>query len=635
MTSVQQSSDNNAPLKARPTVIRAKTPGLVSESSDIQRKSSAIPKDGGADELKRRPSMLAAMGEDPKSHSRRPSNLRRPDSENGFILDEENQFTDDTNNKQQELITMLEKQRKELIAMSDEGMTRKLSKKSSEVGRNNSQPNKSSDAPTLSRKSSFDGSEAIFGKTIEKSGLKSEVNQTPRNLLEISSDAKARWKMAFAFVRRILTGQRGIRAGANMQFIESSKSIIDYDGTKNSNSTSAAKADTYQGKMIEILSKPIMYRTSEQITALDMILRTYPGFSRYSKSFRSKLIDKSSLFEVGGQRVIIKQGHKPSALYFLISGKCRGESVIVRHSKGYIRRRDINLGDVFGEFSMVNESEPRVETVYTQTFSVLLMIYRDVYVDLMRSEIASNKSNLISGLQEVSAFRSISPSILEKIINSSQMFKMDPNVILLRANERNNVTFILEGQCRVNRLVPFLMKNGEVIGSHKVGTIPPSNEEVVLHNLSVGMLGPGDFFPKISLLRNEALDYRLQKIALEKIILLLKAVLDRTGKKYALDVTSIGSFLNIEVDELTNELEETIAAVDLSVTSVDHVTCLTISKMDLVNIVTEETLKEITDPSNEGLLGFKIEEIQKNYFEKIKWKKYRNEVINDLGYARS
>jgi hypothetical protein len=78
------------------------------------------------------------------------------------------------------------------------------------------------------------------------------------------------------------------------------------------------------------------------------------------------------------------------------------------------------------------------------------------------------------------------------------------------------------------------------------------------------------------------------------------------------------------------DLEDAVAGVDLSIFSSDKVTCLVINKMDLVNILSLDTLQEILHPEAEGLVGIRIDEIQQNYFEKIQWKGFRKEVVQGV-----
>lgn len=77
-------------------------------------------------------------------------------------------------------------------------------------------------------------------------------------------------------------------------------------------------------------------------------------------------------------------------------------------------------------------------------------------------------------------------------------------------------------------------------------------------------------------------------------------------------------------------MEDMIAGVDLSVTTIDKMTCLVISRMDLIKILPEEVLRDMTSPDAEGLVGFSMAEIQQNYFDKIQWKGYRDDVVNNV-----
>ncbi len=81
--------------------------------------------------------------------------------------------------------------------------------------------------------------------------------------------------------------------------------------------------------------------------------------------------------------------------------------------------------------------------------------------------------------------------------------------------------------------------------------------------------------------------------------------------------------------------EDSVAGVDLSVISSDKVTCLVISKMDLINVLNEDILAELIHPDSEGLVGIPIEEIQQSYLNKIQWKGYRNQVVQGVMERRT
>ena len=59
-------------------------------------------------------------------------------------------------------------------------------------------------------------------------------------------------------------------------------------------------------------------------------------------------------------------------------------------------------------------------------------------------------------------------------------------------------------------------------------------------------------------------------------------------------------------------------------------TCLSITVRDLINILPEKVLRDITEPEAEGLIGISMTEIQQSYFDKIQWKGYRDEVVQNV-----
>jgi hypothetical protein len=212
---------------------------------------------------------------------------------------------------------------------------------------------------------------------------------------------------------------------------------------------------------------------------------------------------------------------------------------------------------------MINPSAKRTETVSSLTPVVLLSVPRDVYVELMRSEVMASKNEIVEIMKSVGPYKSLfTGGQIDRFLAACQLFKYEANVPLLKAGDRSTVTFILEGQCRVNRLVPFLVKkgeseekggHGEITNAYTPGTDLPPGEDVVYHNLSIGFLNSGDYFPKISLLRSEALEYRLQKIDVQKVIALMNGILQYTqaGSRAKLDESNIGLYLSQDLDEVS------------------------------------------------------------------------------------
>jgi CRP-like cAMP-binding protein len=246
------------------------------------------------------------------------------------------------------------------------------------------------------------------------------------------------------------------------------------------------------------------------------------------------------------------------SLYFLLSGKCFSETIVVKNGKGFIRRSNISPGEAFGEFGVSSE-EKRGYTVHTIAQSVVFSVPREVYIQMMKEEVMINKSEKIEVLRSISAFQAVSSTILDAVLASSYVYRYEPNFPLLKTGERDNVYFILEGQCRANRLIPFLVTNQtkvealtpEITGAYVPGVKPGPDESVLYYNMSIGILGPGSFFPRISLLRHEGLQYRLQKFDVAKIIVLVNSILKHKPKDGPLaDKTNIAAIFNQELSDV-------------------------------------------------------------------------------------
>lgn len=204
----------------------------------------------------------------------------------------------------------------------------------------------------------------------------------------------------------------------------------------------------------------------------------------------------------------------------------------------------------------MSPDEKRGYTVHTTTQSVVFSVSRDIYIQMMKEEVMANKGEQIEVLRSISGFQTLSATVLDSFLSLCHIYRYEPNIPILKVGERDNIIFVLDGQCRANRLVPFIVKNQtqlsamipEITGPYIPGTEPGSEESIVYYNMSIGLLGPGSFFPRISLLRHEGLQYRMQKFDLEKIIILVNSILKHKPKdEPRADKTNIASIFNQEL----------------------------------------------------------------------------------------
>ena len=357
-------SGDLAPLKSRPSIKKAKDPVIWNDSSDELcggLKSAAEPAP-----LKARPSTLRARPT--LSHHEATSSSTEFPSEK---QSDEPSFPQDTSERPMlvrrgssfaalEMKSRLEKQRQEIaqtISPGGEGTLTMLSKLKNEVKRRDSMTMMMSDAITgqegsnnldssrrgslldqntkiklpasIDKKPSYGRGTSVLAENEDSAN--SSIFDMAHNEIEKHEAIRQRWKAAIESVRRALgtTSAMNSKPTAMQLVEESKKSIVDGNipAEKNSNTmtgqlsnmSNPVRKDNHQGtftlysqyaaKVIEILSKPVFYRSAEQLYALDLILRNYPGMGRYSKNFRMKLVEKGSLMDLGPYRVIVRQGN--------------------------------------------------------------------------------------------------------------------------------------------------------------------------------------------------------------------------------------------------------------------------------------------------------------------------------------
>jgi CRP-like cAMP-binding protein len=234
------------------------------------------------------------------------------------------------------------------------------------------------------------------------------------------------------------------------------------------------------------------------------------------------------------------------------------ETIVVKNGKGYIRRCNISPGEAFGEFGM-DLGEKRGYTVHTIVQSVAFSVPREAYIQLMKDEAMINRSENMELLRSMPAFQTLSSAILEAVLASCHVFRYEPNMPILKVGDRDNIFFVLDGQCRANRLVPFLVKTQtqapsltpEITGAYVNGVEPGPNESLLYYNMSIGLLGPGSFFPKISLLRHEGLQYHMRKFDVAKIIVLVNSILKHKPQdEPRADRTNIAAIFNTALSEV-------------------------------------------------------------------------------------
>ncbi|XP_050294826.1 cyclic nucleotide-binding domain-containing protein 2-like [Anthonomus grandis grandis] len=139
------------------------------------------------------------------------------------------------------------------------------------------------------------------------------------------------------------------------------------------------KKSTLTTKEKIILSKPKEDRTEEEKHLLNRAIGGLKVFRRYPPNVKSQLAAVTYFVYIGPDRVIVKQDHAPSAMYFLLSG----EGVVTVRTydkmlKEWIEEEHgtVGPGTMFGEVALIHGIS-RTATITTTMPCELLMIKKE------------------------------------------------------------------------------------------------------------------------------------------------------------------------------------------------------------------------------------------------------------------
>ncbi|ENN71817.1 hypothetical protein D910_10263 [Dendroctonus ponderosae] len=139
------------------------------------------------------------------------------------------------------------------------------------------------------------------------------------------------------------------------------------------------KKSTLTTKEKIILSKPKEERSEEEKHLLNRAIGGLKCFRRYPPNVKSQLAAVTYFVYIGPDRVIVKQDHAPSAMYFLLAGE--GLVTVKTYDKGlneWITEEHgtVGPGTMFGEVALIH-GIARTATITTTMPCELLMIKKE------------------------------------------------------------------------------------------------------------------------------------------------------------------------------------------------------------------------------------------------------------------
>ncbi|KAL2919282.1 hypothetical protein HK105_200925 [Polyrhizophydium stewartii] len=409
-----------------------------------------------------------------------------------------------------------------------------------------------------------------------------------------------------------------------------------------------------------IIMTPWEARSDAQTRSLFNMLGQLSSFSRFSAATRQELLKYVKFDKFGPGRVVIKSGQLCLSCYILLEGTCLAKPdfrVDISGAAVVTPPYEITSGQFFGEFSLTSRSERRTVTVTTLTKCHVLRIEREDFKRVMQTTSGSEHNERLSFLREVAAFERTSDEVMRELVLVMQLITVAPDAVVLKPGETEFVYFLKHGLLRATREVRFLKdigKGGAASGAtcgasvpqgapsgSAAATSPPAQrkeaadpmsgiipfqygqrydaqvQQVVKFDLRIGDITPGQFFPRIFMLPEEIIDFRVQDVPASKIAILAAAQEARGCTAELRQQAERGDDPIMQQEYVA--IERFAASLDLQVTAPQRCECYRIARFDLISAVDDDTLARLCNPFYEGLLGVSMDEIQRSFISQRVW----------------
>ncbi|ORY36868.1 hypothetical protein BCR33DRAFT_721795 [Rhizoclosmatium globosum] len=206
--------------------------------------------------------------------------------------------------------------------------------------------------------------------------------------------------------------------------------------------------------VMKALTRAPENRTDEDLRTLEILIRSLPGFSRYSVGAQKDLgrVIQYSKFSAG--RPVIKQGHLAQNFYYILSGELEIMKVIEGRNTWIGEMKE---GMIFGELALLLEDSRRLATVITTKETELLWITRDDFEQVLKDETIRALEERKQMLAMHPFFSRLSSDAIQNLAITSQTIEVEPDThILTEGDMPSYVYLVCEGEFRLSKCVHFM-----------------------------------------------------------------------------------------------------------------------------------------------------------------------------------
>ncbi|XP_037911720.1 uncharacterized protein LOC119651940 isoform X2 [Hermetia illucens] len=202
-----------------------------------------------------------------------------------------------------------------------------------------------------------------------------------------------------------------------------------------------------------ILKKEPENRTPAERRRLVIAISSLKCFARYPPRVRSRLarVCFYLFFEAG--KVIVKEGHPPGAMYFILDGEIAVTKMqLDTETKEYVDSPVgmMQPGDTFGEVALLDKSE-RTATCTASTNVELLCIFSSDFDKILRETLKSQWDQIVTAVSRFDVFKDWTKAQIRECCILSKIKEYDPHQMVYYEDKGllNFVHFILSGQCTI------------------------------------------------------------------------------------------------------------------------------------------------------------------------------------------
>ncbi|KAJ8327398.1 hypothetical protein O5D80_004788 [Batrachochytrium dendrobatidis] len=413
--------------------------------------------------------------------------------------------------------------------------------------------------------------------------------------------AHGQWKKAYRFmatIRRFLVMYKRV-----CKIFELSPTRVDILDLKGSDSINEEDLELSE-KVKSLLQSRSEVQGDVIINGLEAILSSnIPSFKRLPWNQRLKCCQILELKKYPPGKVIIMEGHRANAFYFILSGKVE---IFKGWTESWFRINFIKKGGSFGDRTLTVIDDRRTASVSTVETTEFLCVDKREFLKLIETGSAKLHTLRTRQITQLPDFTTAPQEFIEKVLACAQFITFDAQQVIINEDAPNfHIFWILSGSCRCIRTVPFIVRptasgDGHQYAAYAPNTPTDPTDTVVYEPLSICELTIGEHFPSV----------------------VKPAMLKITQSQFGAPMT----FDRNECIRLWQHEPPYLSPV--TVVANMRVEVMMLSKVEMTEISPMDTLLELFE--RRGALDASIYLLQNAFLQNLQWESYKKKIREEV-----